>query len=294
MRRPVLWENLWVKIYEGCKCFAFYMWGFCLCMQHCAWNVCIKWNAVMWNWCKTKHDHLNHPQFCHLVISMAWYNWKLQKKVVWPKCTQVGGIYIQLNYHLTLCLSQGGSWRDDDLNRVSFWCSQAVVGAEHRLLRVAPLTKLDDLTGVPHWTTTKSGGTKTSLRGSRKTWGWWHSEKFWKTNGSLIFTEQARCCFDILSSRVLISKNHDFTSLSVHVFSTQHVYASTLFLNMSGVPFESACCFRVPFVCSVVSDHHHSGRMFDLCQGVVCFPPEARCDLFSGLLKKTKPHRKIW
>lgn len=109
MRRPVLWENLWVKIYEWCKCFAFYMWGFCLCMQHCAWNVCIKWNAVMWNWCKTKHNHLNHPQFRHLVISMAWYNWKLQKKVVWPKCTQVEGIYIQLNYHLTLCLSQGGS-----------------------------------------------------------------------------------------------------------------------------------------------------------------------------------------
>ena len=57
------------------------------------------------------------------------------------------------------------------------------------------------------------------------------------------------------------------------------------FLNMSGVPFEFACCFCVPFVCSVVSDHHHSGRLFDLCQGVVCFPPEARCDLFSGLPK---------
>lgn len=109
MRRPVLWENLWVKIYEGCKCFSFYMWGFCLCMQHCAWNVCIKWNAFVWNWSTAKRNHLNHPQFRHLVISMAWYNWKLQKKVVWPKCTQVEGIYIQLNYHLTLCLSQGGS-----------------------------------------------------------------------------------------------------------------------------------------------------------------------------------------
>ena len=32
---------------------------------------------------------------------MAWYNWKLQKKNVWPKCTQVVGICIQLNYHLS-------------------------------------------------------------------------------------------------------------------------------------------------------------------------------------------------
>ena len=95
--KACLWENLWVKIYEWCKCFAFYMWAFCLCMQHCAWNVCITWNVFMWNWCKTKHNHLNHPQFRHLVISMAWCNWKLQNKVVWPKCTQVESIYIQLN-----------------------------------------------------------------------------------------------------------------------------------------------------------------------------------------------------
>lgn len=121
------------------------------------------------------------------------------------------------------------------------------MGAEHRLLRVAPLIKLDDLTGVPHWTTTKSGGTKTSMRGSCKTYGWWHSEGLWKTNCSLIFTEQARCCFDILSSRVLISKNHDFTSLSVQVSSTQHIYASTLFFEHVG----SAIWICMLFLCSI-------------------------------------------